>query len=150
MDPNRPLQGSFWSSAASQAEGLGVARECEHIVLSRYNAAQYEGNTLQRTCVDKIPAIRFWGGVGGANIKNLDDPTRPPDTTYYGVLMYCIVLTGPTGDHDSLRRGAPTSRRGGQAALHLGVSRLKKHTNAAGTRPPGFLCQEAQVTAQGT
>ena len=46
VDPNRPLQGSFWSSAASQAEGLGVARECEHIVLSKYNAAQYEGNII--------------------------------------------------------------------------------------------------------
>ena len=46
VDPNRPLRGSFWSSAASQAEGLGVARECEHIVLNRYNAIRYKGNTL--------------------------------------------------------------------------------------------------------
>ena len=46
VDPSRPLQGSFWSSAASQTKGLGVARECEHIVLNRYNAVQYEGNTL--------------------------------------------------------------------------------------------------------
>ena len=46
VDPNRPLQGSFWSSAASQAEGLRAVRECEHIVLSRYNAAQYERNNL--------------------------------------------------------------------------------------------------------
>ena len=44
--PSLPLQGSLWSSAASQAEGLGVARECERIVLNRYNAAQYEGYTL--------------------------------------------------------------------------------------------------------
>ena len=35
--------------------------------------------------------------------------------------MYRIVLIGPTGDHDSLRQGLVTSRRGGQPALHLGV-----------------------------
>ena len=68
---------------------------------------------LQRTGVDKILAIRFWGGVGGANIKNMTivHPTRPPNTTYYGVLMYCIVLKRPTGDNDSLRQGLVTSRR---------------------------------------
>ena len=32
---------------------------------------------LQRTCVDKILAIRFWGGVGGANIKNLATSLAP-------------------------------------------------------------------------
>ena len=32
---------------------------------------------LQRTCADKIPAIRFWGGVGGADIKNLYTPLAP-------------------------------------------------------------------------
>ena len=41
--------------------------------------------------------------------------------------MYCIVLTGPTGDRDSLCRGLVTSRRGGQPALHLGASRLKEN-----------------------
>ena len=62
----------------------------------------------EQSCADKSPAIRVWGGVGGANIKN---PTRPPDTTYYGVLMYCIVLKRPTGDHDSLRWGLVDARR---------------------------------------
>jgi hypothetical protein len=33
--------------------------------------------SLQRTGVDKISAIRFWGGVGGANIKNLYTPLAP-------------------------------------------------------------------------
>ena len=46
VDPNRPVQGSYWSSAASQDESLGVARECEHIVLSKYNAARYEDNSI--------------------------------------------------------------------------------------------------------
>ena len=46
VDPNRPLKGLFWSGISSQAEGLAVTRECEHIVLNRYNAAQYEGNNL--------------------------------------------------------------------------------------------------------
>ena len=32
---------------------------------------------VQRTCADKILAIRFWGGVGGANIKNLYTPLAP-------------------------------------------------------------------------
>ena len=32
---------------------------------------------IQRTCVDKISAIRFWGGVGGANIKNPATPLAP-------------------------------------------------------------------------
>ena len=32
---------------------------------------------IQRTCVDKIPAIRSWGGVGGANIKNPATPLAP-------------------------------------------------------------------------
>jgi hypothetical protein len=46
VDPNRPLQGSFWSGSDLHAEGLGVTRECEHIVLNRYTAVLYEGNTL--------------------------------------------------------------------------------------------------------
>ena len=33
--------------------------------------------SIQRTCVDKISAIRFWGGVGGADIKNLYTPLAP-------------------------------------------------------------------------
>ena len=32
-------------------------------------------SSLQRTCADKIPAMRSWGGVGGADIKN---PATPP------------------------------------------------------------------------
>ena len=32
---------------------------------------------IQRTGVDKISAIRFWGGVGGANIKNPATPLAP-------------------------------------------------------------------------
>ena len=32
---------------------------------------------LQRTGVDKISAIRFWGGVGVADIKNLYTPLAP-------------------------------------------------------------------------
>ena len=32
---------------------------------------------VQRTGVDKILAIRFWGGVGGANIKNMYTPLAP-------------------------------------------------------------------------
>ena len=46
VDPNRPLQGSFWSGGDSHAEGLGVVQECEHIVLNKYNAALYEANAL--------------------------------------------------------------------------------------------------------
>ena len=46
VDPNRPMRGSFWSSSSSRSEGLGVARECEHTVLNRYNAVKYEGNSL--------------------------------------------------------------------------------------------------------
>ena len=34
-------------------------------------------DALQRTCVDKIPATRSWGGVGGANIKNPATPLAP-------------------------------------------------------------------------
>ena len=33
--------------------------------------AQRTQSTIQRTGVDKILAIRFGGGVGGANIKNM-------------------------------------------------------------------------------
>ena len=29
---------------------------------------------VQRTGVDKILAIRLWGGVGGANVKNMYTP----------------------------------------------------------------------------
>ena len=50
VDPNRPRnlgrKGSFWSSIDSIAEGLGVTRECEHQVLNRYRAVEYECNTL--------------------------------------------------------------------------------------------------------
>ena len=33
-------------SSSPRSEGLGVTLECEHIVLNRYNAVQYEGNSL--------------------------------------------------------------------------------------------------------
>ena len=46
VDPNRPLKGSFWSSVDLVDEGLGVPRECEHHVLNRYRAVEYECNTL--------------------------------------------------------------------------------------------------------
>ena len=39
-------------------------------------ASKADGN-LQRTGVDKSAATRFWGGVGGANIKNLYTPLAP-------------------------------------------------------------------------
>ena len=46
VDPNRPLKGSFWSSIGARDDGFGVTRECEHQVLTRYKAAEYEGSTL--------------------------------------------------------------------------------------------------------
>ena len=46
VDPNRPLKGSFWSSIGSRNASLGVTRECEQQVLTRYKAVEYEGNTL--------------------------------------------------------------------------------------------------------
>ena len=46
VDPNRPLKGSFWSSIDSRDESLGVTRQCEHRVLTRYKGVEYEGNTL--------------------------------------------------------------------------------------------------------
>ena len=39
--------------------------------------------------------------------------------------MYCIVLTGPTGDHDSLRRGGPG---GAWPGLHFGAAPLQEST----------------------
>ena len=39
--------------------------------------AQRSARKVQRTGVDKISAIRFWGGVGGANIKNPATPLVP-------------------------------------------------------------------------
>ena len=36
-----------------------------------------QSHIIQRTGVDKIPAIRSWGGVGGANIKNPATPLAP-------------------------------------------------------------------------
>ena len=58
VDPNRPLKGSFWSSIASKVEGLGVTRECEHIVLNRYNAVEYEGNTLASPAFGDVKVLR--------------------------------------------------------------------------------------------
>ena len=43
-EPSRPLGGSFWSGAGSRGANLGV--ECEHQVLARFRAVEYEGNTL--------------------------------------------------------------------------------------------------------
>ena len=53
--------------------------------------------------------------------------------------MYCIVLIGPAGDHDSIRRGLPTSRRGGEAALHLGVFQPKEVHQRSGNSTSRFL-----------
>ena len=44
-----------------------------------------KAKAIQRTCVDKISAIRFWGGVGGANIKNLYTPLAPQTRRTAGI-----------------------------------------------------------------
>ena len=83
--------------------------------------------------------------------------TPPPGTTYYGVLLYCVVLPGPTRDHDPLHQGLllgpPLAKvPQGQGSVYTAHPRVAaaagpplKQARQAGTRPPGFLCPEAQV-----
>ena len=58
--------------------------------------------------------------------------------------MYYIVLTRPAGDCDL--PGCFMGPGPGPASSALRCSPTPgQHTSTAGTRPPGFLCQEAQV-----
>ena len=54
--------------------------------------------------------------------------------------MYCIVLIWPTGDHDSLRRGA----RQGQVCTSVQPDSRKAHGHNWNSTSD-FLCPEAQV-----
>ena len=72
------------------------------------------GGRVQRTGAVKLTSIRLRSGLEAPKIKNTGSETAwPPNTTYYGVLMYCLVLPGPTRDHNPLRwglLGPPLSR----------------------------------------
>ena len=58
--------------------------------------------------------------------------------------MYCAVLTGPTGGPRFALPGPGYFKEGRPAgSAPGGVPTRGEHT--AGTRPPDFLCQEAQV-----
>ena len=58
--------------------------------------------------------------------------------------MYCAVLIGPTGDHDSIRQGPGCSEEG-QLAVHSGASQLEENNQHSLNSTPGLLCPEAQV-----
>ena len=53
--------------------------------------------------------------------------------------MYCIVLIGPAGDHDSIRRGLPTSRRGGRGCSSLGCIPTQEAHQRSGNSTSRFL-----------
>ena len=53
--------------------------------------------------------------------------------------MYCIVLTGPTRDHDSLHRGAPTARRRGAGCPALGCIPTQEAHQRSGNSTSRFL-----------
>ena len=88
QNPLDSLFGSVGTNALTGLSGLGGAS----LQSANIGNDLLQLAALQRTGVDKIPAIRFWGGVGGANIKNPATPLAPQaQTRRTTVWEYCCT-----------------------------------------------------------